>query len=85
MGEEDLRIDTEEELKYTANAVLRYCENYAPYQRLQTLFISAYNFYENGLKVVTYEDGTQVAANFGSEDVTYCGKTVAPYESLIIE
>ena len=84
MGEEDLRLDTDEELKRSVDAVYRICEAYAPYQRLQGVFIKSYNAFDNGIRVVTYEDGTTVAANLSDNTVEYCGKVFKPYDYAIL-
>ena len=84
MGEEDLRIDTDEALSATVEAVARACENYIPYQRLQTVFIKSYKAYGNGLCTTTYEDGTVVAANLGDSPVEYCGKILSQFDTVII-
>ena len=84
MGEEDLRIDTEEELTRSVEAVRRFCDVYAPYRKLQGVFIKSYDSFENGIRVVTYEDGTTVAANLGTDTAEYCGKLFKPYDYAII-
>jgi hypothetical protein len=63
MGEDDLTCETEEKRIATVKAIKEGCERYAPFADLQTVFIHSYKELENGLRIVTYEDGTQIIAD----------------------
>ncbi len=73
MGEIDLVTTTDEDLCYSVSVVKEALDEYkaSELDRLQTIYMSDYKVFDNGLEAAVYEDGTTVVGNFGTETAEY--------------
>ena len=78
MGEEDLTSGSEAELDASARAIAAAAEEYRAICDRQLVFIESYTVLDGGVCVTRYEDGVEIAANFGESAATYRGKLIAP-------
>ena len=84
MGETDLTVDTEEQLQKTVASIKAEYESYRPFAERQFLFITNYEVLENGIEVATYEDGVRIVGNRSDKVASYDGKTLDPWQLLVI-
>jgi hypothetical protein len=82
MGKVDLVLDTDEDLHETAMAIRRAEELYAPMIPHINSLIEGYYTEPSGVRVMKYEDGFFVAANFTDEPLVYHEKEIAPHSYI---
>jgi hypothetical protein len=78
MGEEDLTSGSEAELDFAARAIKAAADEYAELCDRQLVFIDRYELLDGGVCVTRYEDGVEIAANFGTETAEYRGREIEP-------
>ena len=79
MGEVDLTCQSAEEIRFSVSKIKEAAEIYAPLADLQTICIQSYEILENGVHVVTYEDGTVLYGNFNDTEVLWNGNLLKPW------
>ena len=84
MGETDLVTGTDEQLRETVAYIAAAAKEYLPRADKQFVFMKEYEFFENGIEVVSYEDGSRVVANFSEADAEYDGYTVAAGSAMFL-
>ena len=84
MGSEQLTCVTDEELKLSVAAIKRASEEYLTLCDRQKVFIESYKRLADGIAVVRYEDGVEIAANFGDCDYEYHGVSLAAHSYRVI-
>ena len=84
MGDEDLTSGSDEELEAAAEAIAIAEEEYREICDRQLVFIESYKILDNGIHVTRYEDGVEIAANFGNDAAAYNGKEIAPSRYVVI-
>lgn len=84
MGETDLTLDSDEELRRTAATVADAAAEYAPLADRQFLFIDRLEYPEGCICVATYSDGSRMAGNYSAEPAVFEGKTVGPFGWIIL-
>lgn len=85
MGEVDLTMDTEEELRKTVACIAQAAAEYLPHADRQLVYMKNYEVQDNGLEIATYEDGFCVVGNFSDADADYNGHTVPAWDVLFLE
>lgn len=83
MGNEDLACRTDAERKAGAEAVRRGQELYHALADRQFVYMRSYREQENGLRVVTYEDGVCVAGNYTDEVLHFEKGEVPPHSCRV--
>ncbi|MBQ8552021.1 MAG: hypothetical protein IJ428_04315 [Clostridia bacterium] len=84
MGEIDLTTETDEAMRETAGFIADSAREYLSRADKQLVYMENYEIYENGVEVVTYEDGSRVAGNFSERPAVYDGHTIPAGEALIL-
>ncbi len=84
MGENDLTCETDEALKKSISSIKSAIELYSPFVEKQLVFIDAYEFLDNGLERVSYEDGTVIYGNFTDKSIVYKDISIGPWEYKIV-
>jgi hypothetical protein len=84
MGETDLVTGTDEQLRETVAHIAAAAKEYLPRADKQFVFMKEYEFFENGIEVASYEDGSRVVANFSETDAEYDGHTVAAGSAMFL-
>ena len=74
MGDTDLLASTDDQLKASGAAIKRACDAFDADRQL--VYMKSFYRLDNGLAVVTYEDGVRVIGNYTDTDVKYNGITV---------
>jgi len=64
MGDEDLVLDSDADLKRTADVILQMTEEFAPMAHLQYVPMTDHKILENGLVEVTYQTGDSLLLNY---------------------
>ena len=77
MGKVDLVLDTDEDLRATALAIRKAEELYLPFHEHLDTLIDGYYLLKNGIKLMRYADGFEVAANFTDVPKEYRGVHIA--------
>lgn len=85
MGEEDLTVGSEEEIEFSARMIRDSAEEYSALCDRQLVFIESYKMLDGGVCVTRYEDGVEIAANFGEEAVIYKGREILPSKYVRLE
>ncbi|MBQ3125434.1 MAG: hypothetical protein IJC15_00065 [Clostridia bacterium] len=67
MGDDDLTVDTDDDLSAAASAIASAEHECAPLARLQTVYMTDYTI-NDGLHIAAYADGTRIAGNFSGEE-----------------
>jgi hypothetical protein len=83
MGETDLLANDEKQLRESVAAIKRACDEFDEYRQL--IFMKSFERLDNGLCVVTYEDGTIVIGNYSDKDTVYNGITIPALDVKIIK
>lgn len=76
MGETDLTCDDREQLEKSVKIIKETYDRYREIADKQAVFLQSYTVLENGLKLMTYEDGTVVAGNTSDSSLCYKDITV---------
>lgn len=84
MGEVDLVTETDEQLRETVAYIAAASKEYLPRADKQFVYMKNYEFFENGIEVASYEDGSRVAANFSEDDAVYDGHTVPAGSAIFL-
>lgn len=84
MGEEDLTSGSEAELEFAARAVKEAADEYEVLSDRQLVFIDRYDMLDGGVCVMRYEDGVEIAANFGAAPAEYRGREIAPSKYVVL-
>jgi hypothetical protein len=77
LGNEDLTIDDEKQLDQVTDIIAKSYDHYKEVSRLQSVFMDRYDIIEEGVKLVTYHDGTRLVSNHNDRDITFEGHSVA--------
>ncbi len=83
MGETDLLCDSDEQLERSVAAIKRACDEYDADR--QFVYMKSFRRLDNGLAVVTYEDGVTVVGNYNEKDAVYNGVTIPALDVKIIK
>ena len=83
MGETDLTIDTDEDLRRSASIIAEGAKAYLPFADRQHIYMKEYENLGNGIEAVTYEDGVTIVCNFSKEALDYNGVTI-PAEQYVV-
>ena len=82
MGENDITCDTPEERKQAAQYVKGMYDEYLLRRDLQYRFILRHDILAEGVRVLTYDNGTKIYVNYNQE--AYEGEVRIPAESYLI-
>ena len=85
MGNEQLTCNGEEDLRRSVEAIKRAQDEYLEFCDRQTVFIHSYTQLKDGVAVVRYEDGVEIAANFTDEVFEYCGAPLAAHSYKVVK
>ena len=84
MGEVDLTVDSEENLRRSVSHIARAASEYLPRADQQFVYMRNYEVLDGGIEVATYEDGSRIVGNFSDTDATYDGHTVPAQDVLFL-
>jgi hypothetical protein len=84
MGEDDLRLNSKEEINRTVNALKTTQDFYAPLKHLQFERMLSHEYLTETLAKTTYENGQSVYINYGDDAVTVENKVIEPLSYAII-
>ena len=79
MGEIDLTCDTDEDMMESVEAVFAAASEYSALCDRQLVFFEWYKKLENGLRIMRYEDGVEVAANLTDATLFWQGVEIEPH------
>ena len=83
--ETELECDTDEKPEKSASLIAEAQAEYTKLCGLQTQFIERYDFYDGGIEVASYSDGTRIVGNFSDSEVVFKGASVPPYDYIILK
>jgi uncharacterized protein YraI len=84
MGEIDFLTDTDDDLSFACDKIAAAQREYDSLAHLQTVFMSDYKMLD-GIDVVVYENGTEIAANLTDDEKIYRGESVPAWSYKIFE
>jgi hypothetical protein len=83
MGETDLLANDEKQLRESVAAIKRACDEFDAERQL--VYMKSFERLDNGLCVVTYEDGVTYVGNYSENDAVYKGVTVPALNIVTIK
>ncbi len=84
MGELDLTVDDETDLRTTADAIAAAERECAPLAHLQTVYMTDYAICDCGIHVATYDNGRRIVGNFSDEEKQYEGTPVPAWGYVVV-
>ena len=84
MGEIDLTIDSDEDMKKSVQAVAQALQEYAPLADKQFVYMARYDVLENGLEIATYADGSRMIGNFSEKTQTFEDRKIPAYGYIVL-
>lgn len=85
MGLNDLSVDSNESLEFSAKAIADGERMYKDLADRQFIYMKDYYIKGDGIETAIYEDGVSIVGNFSSEDKAYNGHTVPAGDFIIIK
>lgn len=85
MGETDITCNGKADLEMSVAAIKKAEDEYKTLADRQLVFMRSYYVCDNGLRVVTYEDGVRVVGNYTDMALDYDGVNVLPHSYRIID
>lgn len=79
MGQTDMMCDDDEQMRESVAKVKQAVDEYRKLQHLQTVYMRSYEERKDGLRIVTYENGTRIAGNYTDLALELDGEPIAPH------
>ena len=85
MGETDLVCGNDDEMNVSTDDVLRAANEYRAHADRQTVYMTGYDFSEDGLQIATYENGERMIGNFTDTEKNFEGHAVPPMDFIVLK
>ena len=73
MGREDIRLDSDEEMKESVQKIKQMSEDYEWMQEVRYAFMESHNCIQDGVYEIVYSNGVKVIVNYNTGIVRMCG------------
>ncbi len=84
MGNLDMTCHTKEALQHSVEAICQAQKEYEKLADRQLVLLDSYKLMENGLRVMTYEDGVTVIGNYSDGTLVYQDVEVLPHSYRVV-
>ena len=68
----------------STDSILRAADEYRAHADRQTVYMTGYDFTDDGLQIVTYENGERMIGNFTDTEKAFEGHTVPPMDFIVL-
>ena len=84
MGEVDMLADTDRLLSQAVEHITHAMKIYTPLACRQLIYMTNYQVADSGIEVATYEDGVRMVGNFSDTPQDFEGRTIPPFEFVLM-
>ena len=85
MGDEDISCETDQALAAGVAAIKAGVEDYNTRSHLQTEFMEEHEMLAPNVSRTVYSDGSEIVANYSSDDFAYRGRTVRSLSYIVVD